>query len=176
MIYKTYYNSPLGRIILAANEQALLGVWFDDQQFINVSVVDAAIPEPESALLIQTSQWLDDYFAGKRPPVHALPLAFAGSTFRNQVWAMLQEIPYGETMTYGEIAATLVANQAMQRMSAQAVGNAVGHNPFSILVPCHRVLGIQGNLVGYAGGIDRKRQLLLHEGYAGVPLKEPRKR
>ncbi|MCI9156887.1 MAG: methylated-DNA--[protein]-cysteine S-methyltransferase, partial [Lawsonibacter sp.] len=108
--------------------------------------------------------WLDRYFAGERPAISELPLAPIGSEFRKEVWQVLCEIPYGETTTYGEISQKIAARRGLERMSAQAVGGAVGHNPISIIVPCHRVVGSNGSLTGYAGGLQKKIKLLTHEG------------
>ena len=115
-------------------------------------------------ILQQAGRWLDRYFAGERPAVNELPLAPVGSDFRQEVWKILCEIPYGQTTTYGEIAQKLSARLGRERMSARAVGGAVGHNPISIIIPCHRVVGSNGRLTGYAGGLERKIKLLTHEG------------
>lgn len=108
--------------------------------------------------------WLDRYFAGEKPEISALPLCPAGSAFRQAVWQMLCEIPYGEVVTYGDIAQKMAARLGRKTMSSQAVGGAVGHNPISIIIPCHRVVGANGSLTGYAGGVDQKRKLLALEG------------
>ena len=160
--YTYAYASPLGGITLASNGTALTGLWFDGQKYFA-----ATLPREhtEKALPIfdQTIQWLDIYFSG-REPNFTPPLALSGTPFRRTVAEIMLTIPYGRTMTYGQIAAEIARQQGVKTMSAQAVGGAVGHNPISILVPCHRVVGSGGSLTGYAGGIERKIQLLRLEG------------
>ena len=159
MINSTYYSSPLGDMLLASKNNKLIGAWFEGQKYysanINVNVI-----EKEDEILNKTVKWLDDYFKGNKPSINDLDIAPEGSDFRLKVWEILCEIPYGETVTYGEIAERISKEK---RMSAQAVGGAVAHNPISIIIPCHRVIGADGKLTGYAGGIDRKRFLLNHE-------------
>jgi methylated-DNA-[protein]-cysteine S-methyltransferase len=138
----------------------LAGLWFEGQKYyprINGWV------ERESEPLAALKIWLMEYFALKST-AHNLPLALAGTTFQSKVWEILRQIPYGQTITYGEIAKKIARNMNLKAMSAQAVGGAVGHNPLSILVPCHRVLGVNGSITGYAGGLDKKRFLLCLEG------------
>ena len=118
----------------------------------------------ESVVLKQTITWLERYFKKERPQIKELPLAPVGSAFRREVWEMLCEIPYGETTTYGELARKIAEKRGIKRMAAQAIGGAVGHNPISIVIPCHRVIGSDGGLTGYAGGIEKKRMLLTLEG------------
>ena len=154
------YISPLGTITLAADGDALCGLWFDGQKYYGGAVASALCYE-DSAAFTPVRRWLDDYFAGKRPSVTQLKLRPAGiSPFRAEVWRCLLEIPYGETVTYGEIARKIALRRGIASMSAQAVGGAVGHNPLSIIVPCHRVVGASGELTGYAGGFARKTWLL----------------
>ena len=141
--YKQIYLSPLGEMSLVANEIGLVGVWFLKQKY---------------EVLKETKNLLDCYFNGDCPDFSSLVLAPVGTDFQQRVWAYLQTIPYGATVTYGQIAKELDVR------SAQAVGGAVGKNPFSIIVPCHRVLGSQGQLTGYAGELDKKIWLLEHEG------------
>jgi methylated-DNA-[protein]-cysteine S-methyltransferase len=155
--YTTHYDSPLGGILLAADESGLTGLWFNGAKYYAAGL-DPAHRETSSPVLVATCRWLDLYFAGEQPDFLP-PLHLLGSPFRLAVWQILQEIPYGQTMTYGQIAAHLGGS-----MSAQAVGGAVGHNPISILVPCHRVVGSNGSLTGYAGGIGKKIALLRLEG------------
>lgn len=114
-------------------------------------------------ILLKTKKWLDRYFSGKRPDINELDINLIGSEFRKNVWEILKNIPYGETTTYKEIAKILANQKEISRMSAQAVGGAVGHNPISIIIPCHRVIGSDGSLTGYAGGLDKKIYLLEHE-------------
>lgn len=160
--YVSYYQSPMGRILLAADETGLTGLWFEGQKYF-ASRLDKEHEERELPVFERTRQWLDLYFAGKEPDF-SVPLHFTGTAFQNEVWEILSSIPYGQTMTYGEIARQIAAKRGPARMSAQAVGGAVGHNEISIIVPCHRVVGTSGSLTGYAGGIDKKVKLLTLEG------------
>lgn len=163
MLYSTRYDSPLGTISMAADGQRLVGIWIEGQKYF-AATVRADIPQKDDLpLFVQAKEWLDAYFSGKKPAISLLPLAPSGSDFRKSVWDMLCEIPYGEVTTYGEIARKLTT-RANKSMSAQAVGGAVGHNPISIIIPCHRVVGTNGSLTGYAGGIDKKIALLRLEG------------
>lgn len=157
-IFTQHYASPLGSILLAADACGLTGLWFDGQKYFG-GQLSAAHTEREIPVLAQTKRWLDLYFAGKKPDFLP-PLHPVGSAFRQAVWALLLQIPYGQTTTYGALAKQLAAKLGRSRMSAQAVGGAVGHNAISILIPCHRVVGANGSLTGYAGGIDKKVQLL----------------
>lgn len=152
MTYTYNYSSPLGEILLAANDNGLTGLWFYGAKFFAADLEDART-EKLTPVLRQTLRWLDTYFSGSEPDFMP-PLELHGSDFRRRVWAELEKIPYGETVTYGEIAKKLGVK------SAQAVGGAVGHNPVSIIMPCHRVLGADGSLTGYAGGTDKKARLL----------------
>ena len=164
MIYKTHYDSPLGGMLLSADDKGLTGVWFDGQKYFAYGLVESgACEEQENSTLAEAKRWLDIYFSGKEPGFD-LPISLSGTDFQKKVWGILCAIPYGKTMTYGQIAAQLAAEQGAAHMSAQAVGGAVGHNPLSIIVPCHRVVGTNGSLTGYAGGIDRKIKLLTLEG------------
>ena len=158
MIYTTYYNSPLGKILLAADDEGLIGVWFEGQKYFADALSEDSI-QMETALLRQTENWLDIYFSGKEPDFTPA-IHMTGSNFRKLVWNILQDIPYGRTMTYGDIAKKVATETGREKMSAQAVGGAVGHNPISIIIPCHRVVGSNGSLTGYAGGIARKVELL----------------
>ena len=156
-----HYRSPLGGILLAADEDGLTGLWFDGQKYYADTLPpDAA--EEETPALTAAKRWLDVYFTG-RQPAFMPPLHPIGSPFRQAVWELLLQIPYGQTTTYGAIARQLAAGQGLPSVSAQAVGGAVGHNRISILIPCHRVVGTGGSLTGYAGGIDKKIQLLTWE-------------
>ena len=156
MLFLTHYASPLGPILLAADETGLTGLWFEGQKYFP-SFSGVEYQEKETPVLIETVRWLDVYFSGKDPGFLP-PLHPQGSPFRQTVWDILLTIPRGQTMTYGEIARRLGVH------SAQAVGGAVGHNPISILIPCHRVVGSDGSLTGYAGGAERKARLLQLEG------------
>ena len=162
MTYIQHYDSPLGGILLAADEIGLTGLWFDGQKYFARGLSNERIAQ-ETSVLAEANRWLDIYFTGKEPDFTP-PLHPAGTPFQRTVWALLGQIPYGETTTYGALAQTLAARVGLASMSAQAVGGAVGHNPISLMLPCHRVIGAGGNLVGYAGGLPRKRYLLELEG------------
>lgn len=155
--YKKIYKSPLGDLSLVADESGLVGIWFLGQKYFERGLTEAPILANHPFLDL-ASDFLDAYFSGQQPDPAALPLSAQGTDFQQRVWAYLQTIPYGQTVTYGQLAQELKIN------SAQAVGGAVGRNPLSILVPCHRVLGSQGQLTGYAGGLNKKIWLLEHEG------------
>ena len=162
MTYTMHYDSPLGKILLAADEEGLTGVWLETQKHFAAKLP----PEHEEGttpVLGDACRWLDVYFSGREPDFTP-KLHLIGSDFRQAVWALLLQIPYGQTTTYGEIAAQLAKKRGLPRMSAQAVGGAVGHNEISIIVPCHRVVGASGSLTGYAGGIEKKIELLRLEG------------
>ena len=158
MQYISHYQSPLGGILLAADDTGLTGLWFEGQKYFAL-YLDKEHEEKEIPLFNEAKRWLDIYFSGKEPDF-TLPLHFTGTEFQNEVWEILYSIPYGKTMTYGEIAAQIAARRGISHMSAQAVGGAVGHNEISIIVPCHRVVGANGILTGYAGGIEKKIALL----------------
>lgn len=161
MEYTYHYDSPLGGITLAANGAALTGLWFDGQKYFAYGL-DKEHQEKELPVFQEAKRWLTVYFEGREPDFK-LPLCFKGTEFQKEVWEILSSIPYGQTMTYGEIARLLAAKRGLPHMSAQAIGGAVGHNRISIIVPCHRVVGTDGSLTGYAGGIDRKAKLLALE-------------
>jgi methylated-DNA-[protein]-cysteine S-methyltransferase len=158
MIYTCTYLSPLGNILLASDEIGLTGLWFEGQKYFANTLPDERISQ-ETEILTEAKKWLDVYFSGENP-AFTPPLHPVGSTFRQTVWQILSEIPYGQTVTYGEIAGKIAEKENISRMSAQAVGGAVGHNKISIIIPCHRVVGTNGSLTGYAGGIDKKISLL----------------
>ena len=151
--YIAHYSSPLGSMTLASDGTALTGLWFNGQKYFADTLKEVQTLNPNLPVFDLTRQWLDIYFSGKEP-TFTPPLLLQGSPFRKQVWQLLLEIPYGRTMTYGELA------RKLQCKSAQAVGGAVGHNPISIIIPCHRVIGADGSLTGYAGGVERKASLL----------------
>ena len=158
MTFLQHYNSPLGGILLAADEIGLTGLWFDGQKYFARDLPTEHV-EQNTPVLSEVKRWLDIYFTGREPDFTP-PLHPIGSVFRQSVWEILLQIPYGQTTTYGEIARQLAAKLGLPRMSAQAVGGAVGHNEVSIIIPCHRVVGTNGSLTGYAGGIHKKEQLL----------------
>lgn len=162
MQYISHYHSPLGDILLAADSAGLTGLWFEGQKYFAL-YLDKEHEEKELPVFEEAKRWLDIYFSGKNPDFQ-VPLHFTGTDFQNEVWEILYAIPYGQTTTYGEIAAQLAKKRGLPRMSAQAVGDAVGHNEISIIVPCHRVVGASGSLTGYAGGIEKKIELLRLEG------------
>lgn len=161
MDYRFHYVSPLGAITMASDGTALTGLWFDGQKYFGAGLGDDA-KQKELPLFQQAQRWLDTYFQGHNPSFLP-PLAPKGTAFQKDVWALLQTIPYGQTVTYKELAALLAQKRGLFSMSAQAIGGAVGHNPISLFIPCHRVIGTNGSLTGYAGGLERKRQLLLLE-------------
>lgn len=158
MQYTTTYQSPLGGITLAADGEALTGLWFEGQKYYAL-YLDKEHEEKDLPVFQQAREWLDIYFSG-RDPGFTPPMRFTGSDFQNEVWTILAAIPYGKTRTYGDIAQELARKRGLPRMSAQAVGGAVGKNEISVIVPCHRVVGSSGSLTGYAGGINRKIELL----------------
>lgn len=162
MQYTSHYQSPIGRILLAADDAGLTGLWFEGQKYFALDL-DKEHEEKEVPPFEIAKRWLDIYFSGKAPDF-TVPQHFTGTDFQNEVWEILSAIPYGQLTTYGEIARQLAAKRGLEHMSAQAVGSAVGHNKISIIVPCHRVVGSNGSLTGYAGGIDKKRALLTLEG------------
>ncbi len=162
MNYIHHYASPLGSITLAGDGEVLTGLWFDGQQHFPHNLT-ADSTEAELPVFAQTVNWLDTYFSGKEPGFTP-PLRLQTTPFRRAVYDILLMIPYGQTMTYGKIANILAEKRGIQRMSAQAVGGTVGHNPIAIIIPCHRVIGADGSLTGYAGGLDRKIMLLESEG------------
>ena len=161
MQYTSRYQSPWGGVFLAADELGLTGVWFEGQKYFAL-YLDRENEEKELPLFDLVKSWLYIYFSGQNPNF-TVPLHFTGTDFQREVWEILCEIPYGKTMTYGEIARRLAEQRGVKHMSAQAVGGAVGHNAISIIVPCHRVVGARGSLTGYAGGIDKKKMLLALE-------------
>lgn len=158
MRYTSHYCSPIGDILLAADDIGLTGLWFEGEEYFAL-YLDKEHEEKEVPLFEKAKQWLDIYFSGKEPDF-TVPLHFIGTDFQNEVWEILCTIPYGQTMTYGEIAKQIAVKKGLPRMSAQAVGGAVGHNKISIIVPCHRVVGTNGSLTGYGWGIDKKIKLL----------------
>lgn len=158
MIYKTEYNSQIGKLTLASDGKNLIGVWLLGQKYFEATIDTYFEQNNNLEIFNKTKNWLNCYFKGEKPQISELPLAPKGSNFRQKVWEILCKIPYGETTTYKEI-----AEQISPTMSPQAVGGAVGHNPISIIIPCHRVIGTDGNLTGYAGGLKNKIWLLKHE-------------
>ena len=160
MYYKSTYNSPIGKIYIVSDESNLIGLWIEGQKYFFESFNEETISVGEVEIIKKTKQWLDRYFKMEHPNINEIPLAPKGGEFRQRVWKILCKIPYGEVITYGDISKIVAKEMGKKSMSAQAIGNAVGHNPISIIIPCHRVIGVNGNLTGYAGGIDKKIQLL----------------
>jgi len=164
MIKTMFYDSPIGRLLLAEENQALIGVWIQKQKYYPNALLHHMKACGDSLILQQTITWLKHYFQGEQPSIHELTFSLKGSDFQKEVWNILCEIPYGQVTTYGTIAKRIAAERKLEHMSAQAVGGAVGHNPVSIIIPCHRVIGADGSLTGYAGGIEKKIKLLQLEG------------
>jgi methylated-DNA-[protein]-cysteine S-methyltransferase len=161
MFYSTRHVSPLGLITLASDGENIVGLWIEGQKYF--AAIGSLEEKSGVPIFARAKKWLDAYFAGKKPAISELPLAPIGGEFRKAVWDILCEIPYGQCTTYGEIAKKMAARMS-RNMSSRAVGGAVGHNPISIVIPCHRVVGSNGSLTGYAGGIGRKVKLLELEG------------
>lgn len=158
MIYTSQYVSPLGAITLACDEEAVTGLWFNGQKHFG-NILPPDTQGRERPLLKEAKKWLDIYFSGREPDFLP-PLRYDSTPFRKAVCDIMLTIPYGRTMTYGDIAARVAHQRGLEKMSAQAVGGAVGHNPISLMIPCHRVVGTGGSLTGYGGGIARKVKLL----------------
>lgn len=175
MFYSAKYASPLGAMTLASDGEHLIGLWFDGQKYFMNTLTEPPVERVDLSIFAQTKRWLDRYFAGEKPAPSELPLAPIGGEFRKLIWRYLCEIPYGDVTTYGSLAAKVAATLGRQTMSAQAVGGAVGHNPISIIIPCHRVVGTDRSLTGYAGGIDKKIELLQLEGVDVTNFFEPKK-
>jgi methylated-DNA-[protein]-cysteine S-methyltransferase len=163
VIYSTYYASPVGQLMIASDGENIIGLWMEGQKYFANTLTETIIEKDDLEIFDTANKWLDKYFDGKEPAISELPLAPRGGEFRKAVWKILREIPYGEVITYGEIAKKVAIQMNKENMSSQAVGGAVGHNPLAIIVPCHRVVGANGSLTGYAGGIDKKVKLLEHE-------------
>ena len=158
MEYWHHYASPLGGITLSGDGEALSGLWFDGQKYFP-GFPERQYDGKDLPVFAEAERWLDCYFSG-RAPDFTPRLALRGTPFRQSVWNVLLTVPYGQTVTYGELAERIATDLRLSRMSARAVGNAVGHNPVSLIVPCHRIVGAGGRLAGYAGGLERKRKLL----------------
>jgi len=163
-MYSTRYASPFGPLLLAGAGGSLVGLWMEGQKHFRETAADDMAAMDDLPLFAAVRDWLDRYFSGEKPAPSELPLAPHGSAFRQAVWEILCGIPYGEVTTYGKIAATMADRMNKKGMSCQAVGGAIAHNPIAIIIPCHRVVGTDGSLTGYAGGIERKARLLEFEG------------
>lgn len=164
MLYKSSYKSPIGNLMLASDGENLIGLWLEGQKYFCATISEPIYENNSLKIFADTKKWLDKYFAQQKPDICELPLLPSGNEFRQSVWKILCEIPYGEVTTYGRIAKKIAKQRGLLTMSAQAVGGAVGHNPISIIIPCHRVVGRNGCLTGYAGGIEKKVKLLRLEG------------
>ncbi len=158
MQYVSKYNSPLGEILLAADDIGLIGLWFIGQKYFKINL-NSEYEEREIEIIKIAKKWLDIYFSGKKPKFK-IKLHLIGTDFQKEVWQILSNIPYGKTITYKDIAIIIASKRKTKNMAYQAVGKAVGKNPISIIIPCHRVVGTDGSLTGYAGGIDKKIALL----------------
>lgn len=163
MIYISNYKSPMGTLLLASKDNKLIGVWIENQKYYLSNIKEELIENNEIDILKRTKKWLDKYFAGKKPDIGELDIAPIGTEFRKKVWKILINIPYGETTTYKEIARKLINGKESNRYY-QAVGSAIAHNPIMIIMPCHRVVGANKSLTGYAGGLKNKIKLLQLEG------------
>lgn len=173
MQYTTKYQSPVGEILLACDEIGLTGLWLENEKYYALGL-ESQHEEKNTDVFEKAKQWLDIYFTGREPDFMP-PIHMVGTPFQLSVWKILTEIPYGKITTYGEIAKQIAKERGLKRMSAQAVGGAVGHNEISIIVPCHRVVGTNGSLTGYAGGIKKKQKLLKLEGVDMTKLFVPQK-
>ena len=172
MHYVSHYESPLGAMTMASDGEHLTGLWFDGQKYDRSTINDEAALEPDLPVFTRTAQWLDTYFGGTDPGFTP-PIRVEGSDFKRMVTSIMLSIPFGATSTYARIAAEVARRTGRKQMSAQAVGGAVGHNPITLIVPCHRVLASDGSLRGYAGGVDRKERLLEMEGVNMSGLSTP---
>jgi methylated-DNA-[protein]-cysteine S-methyltransferase len=169
MFYMTAHPSPIGTITLACTGDTLVGLWMEGQKYYGDTIPGTMTEKNDIPLFDTAKKWLDRYFSGKKPGISELPLAPIGGEFRQRVWQILREIPYGEVITYGDIA------QRLNCKAAQAVGGAVGHNPISIMIPCHRVVGSNGSLTGFSAGIQTKIKLLELEGVDMSAFAVPKK-
>ena len=162
MIYTFHYDSPLGGIVISSNGAEITGLWFEGQKYFGDTLPQQYEEKKQLPIFMEAKRWLDLYFQGKDPEFIP-PLCMETTPFRKAVWQIMLSIPYGQTMTYGEIARRIAKQKGLVKMSAQAVGGAVGHNAISLMIPCHRVVGTDGSLTGYAGGIEKKIKLLTLE-------------
>lgn len=175
MFYSTQYLSPVGEYMIVSDGENIIGMWMVGQKYFARNIKEDIVEKAELPVFTVVKNWLDRYFVREKPAIFELPLLLKGSKFQQDVWDMLCEIPYGEITTYKTIARNIASLYGKDRMSAQAVGGAVGRNPISIIIPCHRVIGSDGSLTGYAGGIDVKLKLLEHEGIDTSTLVDPKK-
>ena len=177
MYYSTKYSSPMGTITLACDDGGnnLVGLWTEGQKYHGNTILEAMTENNHMPIFDTAKKWLDRYFAGEKPHISEISLAPIGGEFRQGVWSVLREIPYGEVITYGSIAKKMAEKMGKESMSSQAVGGAVGHNPISIIIPCHRVVGSNGSLTGFAGGVQMKIKLLELEGVDLTGMFVPKK-
>ncbi len=174
MDFVTGYRSPLGKLTLASDGDHLIGLWLPEQKYFGATLRNPSVEREDLPVFRAAEFWLEQYFSGARPNPTLLPLAPRGTDFQRAVWRVLSEIPYGKVVTYGGIAQKMAEKTGRLSVSPRAVGGAVGRNPISIIIPCHRVIGSDGRLTGYAGGLEQKRFLLENEGLdpaALIPLK-----
>ncbi len=164
MVYISTYDSPVGKITLASKDDKLIGLWIEGQKHFLSSLKGEEYEVKETRTILNTKKWLERYFLKENPSIDDLNIKFLGTEFSIKVWKILYRIPYGEVTTYKRIAEEVAKEMGITRMSCQAVGGAVGRNPISIIVPCHRVVGSNGDLTGYAGGVDKKIFFLELEG------------
>ena len=158
-MYYCTYESKIGLLYLISDGKSLIGCYLEGQKYFPNNIDNYLLSE-ELNILVKSKAWLEKYFNGENPSIDEILLSFNGTEFRNTVWGLLKEIPYGEIVTYRHIAEKIAKAKGLETMSAQAVGGAVGHNPLLIFIPCHRVIGVDGSLTGYAAGLDNKRFLL----------------
>lgn len=170
MVFSSYYQSPIGKLLIASKNNQIIGVWLKDQKYYLENIEEKMVISDHIPVIIQTKKWLREYFNGEKPNIEELPLNPIGSDFRRKVWKILTKIPYGTVTTYKRVSEILAEEMNLQHMSAQAVGAAIGHNPISIIIPCHRVIGTNGSLVGYSGGLNKKEILLNHEKKTSHPF------
>lgn len=166
MFYTTEYISPIGKLTLASDEKGekLIGLWIEGQKYYKKTILDSSVEEKNVPVFERAEEWLEAYFMGEKPEISDLLLEPSGSEFQQDVWNILCAIPYGKVTTYKDIALKIANKRKRNSMSSQAIGGAVGRNPISIIIPCHRVVGSNGNLTGYAAGIETKIELLKLEG------------
>ena len=164
--YYTEYISPVGKLTIVSDEENIIGLWIEGQKYFCSTIQEEIIRKDNLPILKIAKKWLDKYFNNEKPKNNEIPLKPYGGEFRQLVWNILCQIPYGEITTYGEIAKKVAKMQGKKTMSAQAIGGAVGHNPISIIIPCHRVIGTNGKLTGYAAGVKIKKQLIDFENKA----------
>lgn len=164
MLYASYYKSPIGNLLIATKNNKIVGLWLENQKYYLSKFKEEIQIDDNLKIITKTKKWLDCYFAKKKPSISDLELDIEGSEFQKLVLQKLINIPYGEISTYKKIATEIAKDKNLKSISSQAVGSAIAHNPISIIIPCHRVIGTNGNLTGYAGGINNKIYLLNHEG------------